>query len=90
MTKTQFAEYLARNSGMEPRYAEKILNAFLDTLEDALARDGRAPLPGFGVFSVRDVAARAGRNPATGEPLEIPASRTARFRAAAAFKDFLD
>lgn len=89
MTKKEFTELLAKKNGLSTGYAEKITNAFLDSVEDALFRDGRVALPGLGVFDVREIAARKGRNPASGEPISIPASRTARFRSAAALKDAL-
>lgn len=90
MTKTEFTDYLAGKCGMTVPYAARILNAFLDSVEDALFRDGRLVLRGFGVFEVRETAARQARNPATGEVVDVPAGRTVRFRAAAAVRDYLE
>lgn len=90
MTKTEFTAFLAKRNGFSLPYSEKILNAVLDTIEDALFRDGRVVLQGFGIFDCRAKKARQGRNPATGEPLDIPAMRIVRFRAAKRLKEFLD
>lgn len=87
MTKKEFVESLARKNGVSEAYAGKILNAFLDSIEDALFRDGRIALKGFGVFDTRIAQAREGRNPATGEKISIPACKTARFRASGWLKD---
>lgn len=90
MTKTQFTGFLAEKHGFTVPYAEKILNAFLDSIEDALFRDGHLQLRGLGVFEVRDVPEKQCRNPATGEPVTVPACRAVRFRPGKAIRDFLD
>lgn len=90
MTKRDFTSFLAKKNGLSLPYAEKVLNAVLDSMEDGLFRDGRVMLPGIGSFEVREIAPRRGRNPATGEEIQIPATKTIRFRPAKAIKDFLD
>jgi DNA-binding protein HU-beta len=67
--------------------AEETLNAFIDTVTSAVAKDGAVQLIGFGSFSMGERAARSGRNPKTGEALHIAASKTVKFRAGKAFKD---
>jgi DNA-binding protein HU-beta len=62
------------------------VDAFLDTVEDALKRGSEVSFSGFGKFSVSDRSAREGRNPATGERIQIPASKVPRFTAGASLK----
>lgn len=90
MTKRDFTSFLAKKMGLPLSYAEKVLNAVLDSMEDGLFRDGRVMLAGIGSFEVREAPSRRGRNPATGEEIQIPATKTVRFRPAKAIKDFLD
>lgn len=89
MTKTEFTAFLAEKYNVDYASAEKVLNAFLDSLEDAMYKDGRIVLPGFGVLQRRERAARSGRNPATGETIAIPPSRTIVFKPAAVLKELL-
>jgi len=58
----------------------RIVNAVLDSLHEQLIEEGRVALPKFGIFEVKDKAARRGRHPITGESLEIPARRSVNFR----------
>lgn len=90
MTKKNFACMLAKSHGYSLPYAEKILNAVLDSIEDGLFRDGKAALRGIGSFEVREQPEREGRNPATGQPIRIPACRVVRFRPSAAIREFLE
>lgn len=86
MTKSEFVESISRKHGLPLAYAEKILNAVLDSIEDGLFKDGRIGIKGFGSLETRLTAARNGRNPLTGEPLHIEAAKTVRFRPAAHLK----
>ncbi|MBD5640906.1 MAG: HU family DNA-binding protein [Desulfovibrio sp.] len=90
MNKTQFIEYMASKTGFPVAHAEKILGAVLATIEDALFRDQRLTLRGLGTFEVRGVAARTGRNPRTGEAMQLEAYKTVRFRPAPAIRDYLE
>lgn len=90
MNKTQFIDFLASRTGYTNPYAEKVINAALDTIEDALFRDRRLTVRGLGTFEVRQVAARAGRHPRTGEPIQIDAYNTVKFRPGAAIRDYLE
>lgn len=80
MTKREFVDLLASKSTLSRQDAERVLNAVLAALEDGLFRDGRAPLPGLGILAVRERPARAGRNPRTGEAIQIPAQKNVLFR----------
>ena len=72
MIKSELVQKLSeQNPHLYPRDVEKIVNAILDTISDALAQGGRVELRGFGMFSVKKRGARTARNPRTGKPVEI-------------------
>lgn len=79
MTKTEFSERLAQRLCVPRAEGEKILNAFLAGVEDALAIDGKLALRNFGTFRVSLRGAREGRNPKTGEIIEIAAQKSVNF-----------
>ncbi len=89
MTKTEFIDFLAERYGIPRAAAEKALNAFLDSVEDALCKDGRVVLPGFGTLACRERKARSGRNPATGAIIGIPSTNAIIFQPAAALKELV-
>lgn len=68
---------------------DALLNTLCKVIAAELAAGGEVPLPHIGKLQVRDVAARTGRNPATGEPIEIPAKRKVALVVAKAMKDTL-
>ncbi|MEG2651535.1 MAG: HU family DNA-binding protein [Eubacterium sp.] len=70
--------------------SEKALAAFMDSVMEALKKDDKVALVGFGTFDVRERAARTGLNPRTKEPIEIKASKAPAFKAGKAFKDSLN
>ncbi|MCC8942440.1 integration host factor subunit beta [Bradyrhizobium sp. Arg62] len=70
-----------RNAHLYPRDAERIVDAILDEIADALARGDRVELRGFGVFSVKHRPARVGHNPRTGENVRIDQKRLPFFKA---------
>ena len=86
MNKSQFVDHVAQRAELSRRDAEQAVDAALRTIEAQLARGGEITLTGFGKFTVADRSARQGRNPQTGEALEIKASRTPRFSAGANLK----
>ncbi len=86
MTKTEFVDQVADRSGLNKRDAASAVDAFLETVEDALKRGSEVSFSGFGKFSVSQRSAREGRNPATGERIQIAASRVPKFSAGAALK----
>ena len=89
MTKQEFVDQVADRAGLSKKDAAGAVDAFLDTVEDALKRGSEVSFSGFGKFSVSDRSARQGRNPATGEPIQIAASRVPRFTAGASLKKAL-
>ncbi|MBD5607802.1 MAG: HU family DNA-binding protein [Desulfovibrio sp.] len=86
MLKTEFVSALASRYNININEAQKWLVAVLDTVEDALARDGKVNLRGLGSFFVVEKKARQVVHPRTGEAIEIPASRAVRFSPAEALK----
>lgn len=79
MTKAEFVDQVAANSGLSKKDAGDAVDAVLTTIEDALRRGSEVTFSGFGKFHVANRGAREGRNPSTGERIQIPASRVPRF-----------
>ena len=70
--------------------ATRALDAMLETITDSLKQSEQVVLPGFGTFASKDRPPRTGRNPKTGEPIQIAASRVASFKAGKGLKDALN
>lgn len=87
MNKAELISQVAEKAEMSKKDAEKAVNAFLAVIEEALARGEKVQLVGFGTFEVRDRAARTGRNPQTGEEIQIAATRVPAFRAGKALRE---
>jgi DNA-binding protein HU-beta len=85
--KQELIDAVASEAGIAKSAAEETINAFLDTVTNAVVKGDAVQLIGFGSFSMGARAARAGRNPKTGEPLQIAAAKTVKFTAGKAFKD---
>ena len=73
-------QQLSGDQTISHRDAERVVGVVLDRVVDALAEGGRVELRGFGAFSVRERPARAGRNPRTGDPVEVDAKRVPFFK----------
>ena len=86
MTKQEFVGRVAQKSGLSSRDASKAVDAFLDSITDALKDGDSVSFTGFGKFSTSDRAARQGVNPRTGERVEIAAARVPKFSAGSALK----
>ena len=67
--------------------SERAVDALIDTIVNTLKEGGEVSIAGLGIFSTKQRAARTARNPKTGEPVQVPAMRVARFRAAKALKE---
>lgn len=89
MNKAELIETVLKNLGenFTKKQAEAALNSVLDGIQAGLRMDAKVQLLGFGTFSVKDRAAREGRNPKTGEKMTIQASRTVAFKPAGAVKE---
>ena len=86
MNKAEFVDAVAAKSDMSKTDAATAVDAVLDSVADALKQGDQVTLVGFGTFLVRKREARTGRNPRTGEPLEIAASNVPSFKAGKALK----
>ncbi len=86
MNKSELVESIAEKSGLNKSQAGEALDALIDTVQSAVASGDKVTLPGFGAWSRTDRAARMGRNPRTGEPVQIAASKGVKFTAGAGFK----
>lgn len=86
ITKQGLIEKLAKANNVPKKTAETMLNTFIDTIMMSLKKGDKVAIPGFGTFMVRKSKARVGRNPATGEKINIPAKKKAVFRPGKEFK----
>jgi len=86
VTKSEFVDQVADRAGLTKKDAGDAVEAFLETIEDALKRGSDVSFSGFGKFSVSQRGAREGRNPSTGEKIQIAASKVPKFTAGAALK----
>ena len=87
MNKTQLIQKIAENGNMTKKDAEVALNAVVAAIAEAVAAGEKVQVSGFGSFDVKARDARTGRNPKTGEAVEIAASKRVVFSAAQALKD---
>ena len=87
MNKTDLIEAIAASADLPKAAAGRALDAMMDAITGALKKDDQVVLVGFGTFAVKDRAARTGRNPQTGKPIEIAAAKIPSFRAGKALKD---
>ncbi|MDO4434711.1 MAG: HU family DNA-binding protein [Alysiella sp.] len=87
MNKSELIEAIAERAATSKKQAENMLNSFCYAVADELERGGEVNITGFGSFTVAERAERAGRNPKTGEPITIAASKTVKFKAGKSLKD---
>ncbi len=89
MNKGEFISAVASQAGVTKEMAAKCYEGMVDTIKEALAKGEKIALVGFGNFEVKETAAREGKNPATGETIQIPAGKKVSFKAGKALKDSL-
>ena len=87
MNKTQLVEAVAAEANLSKKDAEAAVKATFAAIEGALVKGDKVQLIGFGTFEVRERAARQGRNPHTGETIEIAAAKAPAFEPGKALKD---
>ena len=87
MNKTELVAAMAEKAELSKKDAEKVLKAFTDVVSEELKKGEKIQLVGFGTFEVTQRAAREGRNPQSGEPMKIAASKAPKFKAGKALKD---
>jgi DNA-binding protein HU-beta len=90
MNKNELAQQVASQGGVDSGDAKKAVDAVFDAIASELQGGGEVAIAGFGKFSVSDRAARQGVNPATGEKIQIAASKAAKFSAASGLKQKLN
>jgi DNA-binding protein HU-beta len=86
VTKSEFVDQVADRANLSKKDAGDAVDAMLETIEGALKRGSEVTFSGFGKFSVSQRSAREGRNPATGEKIQIKATKVPRFTAGAGLK----
>jgi DNA-binding protein HU-beta len=87
MNSAELADQIASAQGLSKADAKKVVDAVFAAIGDAAAKGDEVSLPGFGKFKVKESAAREGRNPATGDTIQIAASKKLAFTPAKAVKD---
>ena len=90
MTKADLIESVATKADMPKGQAERVVNLVFDDIVAALKNAQKVNISGFGTFQISERKARSGRNPKTGETIEIPASKSAKFKAGKSLKDVLN
>ena len=89
MTRTELITALATQAGTEKKDAKEFLDSLTAVVESTIRAGGEVPLKGLGKFKVQNRKARMGRNPATGEAIQIPAKTVVKFTVAKALKDLI-
>jgi len=87
MNKTELVAAIAEKTELSKKDSEKALKAFIDVVTEELQKEEKIQLVGFGTFEVAERAAREGRNPLTGEKMQIEASKAPKFKPGKALKD---
>ena len=87
MTKTELISLVAERTGVTKKDAERVIGATFETIAAELTKGGKVQLSGFGTFETHDRQARTGRNPVTGESIQIAATRAPAFKPGKALKD---
>ena len=87
MNKTELVAAMAEQAELSKKDSEKALKAFIDVVTEELKKGEKIQLVGIGTFEVTERAAREGRNPLTGEKMQIKASKAPKFKAGKALKD---
>lgn len=90
MSKIELVEFTAAKAGLTKADAARALDAILEGIKKGLKSDKRVALVGFGTFVAKHRAARNGINPATKEPIKIPAKNVVSFKAGSKLKDALN
>ncbi len=90
MNKTDLVNVVSAETKISKKDVDAVVASVIDAVADALKAGDKVQLIGFGTFEVKDVAAKTGRNPKTGESIEIPACKKPSFSAAKALKDLVN
>ncbi len=90
MTKAELVEEVARVSELTKKHSEIIVNTVFDSIVDALRKDEKIELRGFGSFRIRQRRSRQGRNPKTGDKVDVPAKRIPYFKPGKELKELIN
>ncbi len=90
MNKAELVAAIAEKTELSKKDTEKALKAFVDVVTEELKKGEKIQMVGFGTFEVSERAAREGRNPANGQPMQIAASKAPKFKAGKALKDAIN
>lgn len=90
MTKADLVEYVVKAASVSKKHAEAIVNTVFSSIVDALQRDDKIELRGFGSFRVRRRRSRQGRNPKTGDRVDVPEKRIPYFKPGKELKDLIN
>ncbi|MDO4944222.1 MAG: HU family DNA-binding protein [Ruminococcus sp.] len=90
MKKAELIAAISEKGGYTKKEAENALNAVIETITSSLENGEKVAISGFGSFEVRDRAAKESINPATKEPVHVPAKKVPAFKAAKALKEIVD
>lgn len=87
MNKGELVDKIAASANVTKKEADAVLSATVDSIMEAVSSGDKVTLVGFGTFEARDRQAREGRNPSTGKPIQIPATKVPAFSAGKVFKE---
>jgi len=87
MTKAELVATLAEGTGVPRKQVDDLLGSMIDTVVKTVKKGESVKIPGLGIFRLRKMKARMGRNPQTGEPIKIPARKKVGFSVAKTFKE---
>ena len=90
MNKTELVNAAAKRTALTIKETEAALNAVLEVMEESLLAEDKVQITGFGTFDIKKQDEREGRNPQSGEPMKIAASKSPKFKAGKALKDALN
>ncbi|TXD38790.1 integration host factor subunit beta [Lujinxingia vulgaris] len=90
MTKSELIELVSQRIDLPKNHAEEIVNAVFDAMSDALMEDERIEVRGFGSFSIRNYRARKGRNPRTGDEVQVAAKKSVHFKVGKELRERVD
>jgi DNA-binding protein HU-beta len=89
LNKSELIDSVASSTGESKRVVGDVLDGFIDQVQKEVKRGQKVTLPGFGTFERRSRSARTARNPRTGEPIQVAASKVPAFKAGAGFKSYV-
>ncbi len=89
MTRTELIEALSTETSMDKQEVKRFLDGLTLLVERTIRQGGEVPLKGLGKFKVQNRKARVGRNPLTGQPVDIPAKTVVKFTLAKSLKDLI-